>query len=428
MLQSELFLLSLAANCCTAAQNGVKGSESVAKLSLEEDLVSRLFDVCRGVLEPIPDDYVLPTAALVDIQTERSPLPVPRPDGSKQGEADCLEGCLMAFERDVKVLLEFLTDTNWSWAFEYVKQTLYNIRTSSFPDGAQYDAQGLARETERPALVTLRLISFFVLDSSRLGQLVQEICSSYLHFRKSFQSTIAVALPLTILRWVERYPQEFVRLHLSHKRLEGGADTLFDMTQTGIDSSRRSAVLYPLQTALLLLLPDVFEVASNLREAKGSSLIKKTMFLDGLRKAFKNGNERAACCVVQLLRAARHFELEADSALVSYAMDVQDEVRDAVFGVSSMARSGAPPFDQDVVTGTFIGIVHLGLVDTAESLVNACTAPSAPPCFKLAVIQACSYFSSQRDAGRFTDLVRNAIPFIQTEFAVWTASTANIQR
>ncbi|EFY84834.1 putative neurofibromin [Metarhizium acridum CQMa 102] len=404
---------------CTANWDGKKSSTD-PNSRLEKNLVSRIFDALTQLLEPIPDDYILPAQTLLDQVSERN-FCVPRSDGntaqnaSKQIiEADCLPECLVEFDAHIKVIVEYVSASSWPVALDYVRNTIYNVRTTVFPEGSLAN-QGHTQDVDAPALVTLRLLSFFWIDSAKLGHIVQEICSSYLHFRKSCQCTIAVVLPLLVTRWIDRSPDEFVRLHSRQRRLDGGGDTLFDMTQTGIDQGRRRAVLYPLQMTLLLLLPDVFEVASNLREAKSNNLIKKVSFLDSLRKALRNGNERAAYCLVSLLRAARHFEAESDSALVSYAMDVQDEIRESVFSLSQ-TNIAIPQFDQDMITGAFVSLAHLGLDGSVETLTKACISSSAPDSFKIAVIQACSYFARQSETTKYSALQTRVLALIQSEF------------
>ncbi|GAB0132672.1 hypothetical protein EsDP_00001101 [Epichloe bromicola] len=417
ILESELYILSLAAASCNANQQWFSEERNevteTSPESLEPLLVNRILQALKQLLEPIPDDYILPAQTLLDQLPERN-FCVPRPDGKPStNEAECLEDCLVQFDAHIKTVVEFISASSWSAAFEHIRNTIYNIRTTPFPEGG---SESQSHEGETTALVTLRLLSFFWIDSLKLGHIIQEICSSYLHFRKPYQCTIAVVLPLLVARWIDRYPDEFVRLHSHHKRRDGGgSDTLFDMTQTGVDIGRRRAVLYPMQITLLLLLPDVFEVASNLREAKSNNLIKKVSFLDSLRKALRNGNERAAYCLVALLRAARHFKVESDSALVSYAMDVQDEVRDSVFCLSYTGHS-APAFDQDMITGAFVSLAHLDPDGVVETLTKTCISPMAPDTFKIAVIQACSYFIGQPQAGRYAELHDNALSFIQSEF------------
>ncbi|KAG5985336.1 hypothetical protein E4U55_005420 [Claviceps digitariae] len=434
VLESELYILSLAAASCTANWQSTihkhEETEDDYPDPLDSLLVKRMLQTLNQLLEPIPDDYILPAQTLLDQLPERN-FCVPRSDctlstnyNKLSNEAECLGNCLVEFDAYIKVIVEFISASNWSAAFEHVKNTIYSIRTTPFPEGES--ESHCRQEGETAALVTLRLLSFFWIDSFKLGLIIQEICSSYLHFRKPYQCAIAVVLPLLIARWIDRFPHEFVRLHSGHKRLDGGCDTLFDMTQTGVDNGRRKAVLYPMQITLLLLLPDVFEVASNLREAKTHNLIKKVSFLNNLRKALRKGNERAAYCLVALLRAARHFEANSDSALLSYAMDVHDEIRDSVLCLS-LAGSSAPIFDQDMITVAFVSLAHLDPDGGVETLTKTCVSSSAPSIYKIAVIQACSYFIGQPRAGRYAELHNHALSFIQSEFEIECTNSASFK-
>jgi neurofibromin 1 len=146
-------------------------------------------------------------------------------------------------------------------------------------------------------------------------------------------------------------------------------------------------------------------------------MAKKVAFLDGLRKALRNRNEQAAYCLVSLLRAARHFKAESDSALMSYAMDVQDEVKDAVF--HRLTPGGDEVlFEQDVMTAAFVGLAHLNFESCVTSLATTCLAPSAPLSFKLSAIQACSHFARLSDAQRYQPLFRAASAFVQGQLKV----------
>jgi neurofibromin 1 len=161
----------------------------------------------------------------------------------------------------------------------------------------------------------------------------------------------------------------------------------------------------------------VFEVASNLREAKSANMAKKIAFLDGLRKALRNRNEQAAYCLVGLLRAARHFDAESESALLSYAMDVQDEVKDAVFQRMTPGSDGVL-FDQDIMTAAFVSLAHLDSEHCVASLAETCLAPSAPTSFKISVIQACSHFARLDDSEDYQALFTAASAFIQGQLKV----------
>ncbi|KAM3452519.1 hypothetical protein NHJ6243_009358 [Beauveria neobassiana] len=422
VLQSELYVLSLVSTCCSANWSARK-KDGFAPERLSEELVTRLFEVFKSVLEPIPDDYVLPAQTLLD-QTSVANVTIPRPGrGSTGGTAirltdglESLDYQLIEIDRHVKVIVEFMTVSSWTFTFNYIRTVIHTVRSTAGDSHA--DVLKSVQQHERGALIVLRLLSFCWVDGSKLGLLIQELCSSYLHFRGAYQNTVAVAMPLLITRWIDRYPDEFVMLHRLHKRLDGGADTLFDMTQTATETGRRRVYLYPLQTTLLFLMPDIFEVASNLREAKGHSVIKKVSFLDSLRKALRNGNEQAGYCLVSLLRVARHFDVESDSALVSYAMDVQDEVRDAIFRPSIASAAALPVWDQSMITAALVSLSYLNLDGCIENLYGDCIASSAPDGSKLAMIQACCYFAQLPEPGKYAQLFEKSIPLMKIQLEV----------
>lgn len=437
VLLSELYIFQLIADCCSShwQSHGSAASQEShdtglsarrratlpAPEALDEVLISRIFEVIKLLFEPIPDGHILPGKTILDesssgpvafrLLEEAVKTPLSSPSDGPLETSRLLENHNAALKSQVQTVVEYMSASSWSVVFEYFRNIIYDVRTAAPAQGAPIP-NAAAAEDERSALIVLRLVSSFWVDSQKLGLVIQEFCSSFLHFRKSFQNTVAIVTPLLIMRWLDRYPEEFVQLHAMHKRRDGAPDTLFDMAQTVVDNGRRRAVLFPLQTTLLFLLPDVFEVASNLREAKSSSMSKKVAFLDGLRKALRNRNEQAAYCLVALLRAARHFNAESDSALMSYAMDVQDEVKDAVF---HRLTPGADEvlFEQDVMTAAFVSLAHLNFESCVTSLAQTCLAPSAPLTFKISAIQACSHFARLSDADSYQPLFTAASAFIQ---------------
>lgn len=428
VLASELYIVAVIADCCSAHWASlVQDTDSNASPTpppLDKVIVSRLLDAFKHLLEPIPENYVLPAQTLLDRVSIQN-VAIPRPESSSilsdvesiAPPSDEKFGAHLAeMDTHVKTVTEYVTASSWTAAFEYFRSVIYTIRTTAVSQPGTTTA-GSFQDAERAALVVLRLLSFFWVDGSKLGLIIQELCSSFLHFRKPYQNTIAVVTPLLVMRWLDRFPREFVQLHQLHKRLDGGADTLFDMAQAATENGRRKGFFYPLQTSLLFLLPDVFEVASNLREAKSSSMVKKVSFLDGLRKALRNRNEQAGYCLVSLLRAARHFDVETDSALVSYALDVQDEVRDAVFRRLTSPVDSAL-FEQDMMTAAFVSLTHLNLDTSVSGFVESCIAPNAPNSFKLAAVQGCSYFAQQPYALRYHELFDTAVPFMRTQLEV----------
>lgn len=416
ILSSELYILALIADCCSAHWKILR-DEDISEL-LHETLVTRILDHFRYLLEPIPDGYVLPAKSILDDNTARDILDTrfseltPRSSNSSEDFVEhsrVWEDVTKEVEPHVKTIVGYVTASSWTPAFEYFRGVIHALRTSAPAQGGLPQPITPA-EDERNSQVILRLISYVTVDAQKLGLFIQELCSSFLHFRKPLQSAVAVVTPLLITRWLNRYPEEFVRLHNQRRKLDGGPDTLFEMTQTIVEPRRRT-MLYPMSMALLFLVPDVFEVATNLRESKSSGLAKKAQFLEGLRKALRNKNDAAAYCFISLLRAVRHFDADSDAAIVSYVMDVQDEVRDAVF----RPFPDGSAFEQDLTTAAFISLTHLNLESSVESLSQACLHPSAPPAFQIALIQACSYFARQPDAAQYRPLFTQVAGFIQNQ-------------
>ncbi|KAI1644280.1 uncharacterized protein F4817DRAFT_225030 [Daldinia loculata] len=445
ILLSEVYVLSLTADCCSARWEpfgkassnvpiGLSASGLNAPGPLDDGLVTRIFELFKHLLKPFPDGYCLPARTILDERSAREIFdarfgdPTTRATSSS-GSDDSRESKVVKsddvedVEPYIKTIVEFVTASSWSASFENVRTSIQGIRTTGAT--TQVVPTLAMAEEEKTSLVILRLVSYMWVDGQKLGLVIQELCSSFLHFRRAYQNTIAVITPLLIIGWIERYPKEFVTLHYQHKKLEGGADTLFDMTQTIADSGKRRSILFPFQTSLLMLIPDVFEVASNLREAKTGGMTKKVGFLEGLRKALRNKNDAAGYCLVSLLRAVRHFDDDGDAAIVSYAMDVQDEVRDAVFRRYQPNGEGSL-FDQDLTTAAFISLTHLNFEGSVESLTQSCLHSAAPTTFKIAIIQACSYFARQPNAQDYHRLFTEAAGYIQSQMKATSALSADL--
>lgn len=405
-------------------------SQEPPRGSLSSSLVTRIFDVLKQYTRPLPEGFTLSTQTLLvrfqTVQEVGMSFPDIAASETPLESQSLYDSHVEVAERHARTICEFVVASSWPGAFEYLRKVIYVIRTTTSAQSSTVQTSA-GVEDERTALVLLRMIGCFWVDSYKLGLIIQEICSSYLHFRRHFQDTIAIVTPLLITRWLDRHPEEFVNLHTSHRRLDGGPDTLFDMTSTVVHDNGRSETVadgvkrrfmqYPLQTTLLFLLPDVFEVASSMRDAKSGSMSKKIAFLDGLRKALRNRNEQAAYCLVLLLRAARHFDLESDSAFMSYALDVQDEVRDAVFRRNSSGPDSVL-FEQDIMTAAFVSLTDLNYEGCIESLAPSCLAPAAPLGFKIALIQAAAHFATLEGTDRYHELHRLTANYVRGQMKV----------
>ncbi|TGJ85449.1 hypothetical protein E0Z10_g3290 [Xylaria hypoxylon] len=432
ILQSEIFIVALAADCCTAHWQALRESTSnespshipVLPKPLDDKLVKRVFSHLEVLVDPIPDGYVIPAKAILEDDFVREILD-PRYDeparslASSSGSDTARDTIgsrdsndeTAATEPYIKIIAEFVSAANWPASFDYVKSAIRSKRAAA--PAQTNSTQSLAMsEDDRSLLVTLKFLSYLWVDAPKLGLVMQELSSTFLHFRRMYQNTVALVAPLLIFKWIERYPWEFVRLHSQRRKLDGGPDTLADMTHSLGDNGRRRSSLYPFQTTLLMLVPEVFEVASNLRDVKGGNMAKRVAFLEGLRKGLRNKNETAGVCLVILLRAARHFPSDSESAFLSYVMDIQDELKDAVFRRHHPVGDGIL-FEQDLTTAALISLIHLNPDVYVDSLAQVCAHTSAPLPFKVAIMQTCSYFARRPDPQDYRRLYVAVAGFIQ---------------
>lgn len=476
MLHSELYLIDLLADCCAAhwehtsspSRGPGNGADRVSYLPgsvtgdqpanisrtyakhlgphdvweprytrqygasvpqpLDNGLVGRILDALKHFVRPVLEPYILPTSTILDdgaslsAQIDTSTFPDNTKPGSShltsEGALKLLDEKSEEIELSVRSIIEFISASNWVHVLEHLKTALRGLR-SAYPLQGAAGQNNIVTEDDIVSLVTLRLVDCFWVDARKLTMLMQEFCGSFLHLRKPFQYTVLVVLPLLITRWLHRYPEEFVKLHIEQRRLDGTVDTLFEMTNTMVEAGRWRQVLHPFQNALLLLLPDVFQVASHMRDARSNSMVKKVAFLEGLRKALRNRNPTAAYCLLSLLRAARHFSFDGDSALLSYALDVQDDVREVLFRRFS-SDSDAANFDDNLMTSAFVTLAQLNFDMCQQSLTPLCLSPGSLMELKITYISACCYFARQPDVQKYQPLFKSASGLTRLHLEVTT--------
>jgi neurofibromin 1 len=140
----------------------------------------------------------------------------------------------------------------------------------------------------------------------------------FLHLKRAIQPTIASILRSVIWNWIDNYPGEFIALVESNRKLEGGADVLFDTLHSLAESDPSSSssasmsrlkAIYPAMTALLVVCPDVLKKAA-IAEVTGGRLspavAKKVHYLETLRKAARSTKmaEIVLACYVDLAKGA----------------------------------------------------------------------------------------------------------------------------
>lgn len=403
---------------------------------LDDVLAGRILEAVKIFLAPYPEQYTLPASTILEYSNYRHTQSSPSRLDSSDLENNYYEkvpglystdGTLQDIEAHARTIVEFLSASNWDLFFEHLK-TSFRLLQVVFPLQGNGTQAAPVLDDDRNALATLRIVAFIWVDKRKLSLVLSELCSCFFHLRKTFQSTLGLALPILILRWVEQNPEEFVLMHNSHSKIDG-VDRLFDIANGMVDSNRWKAVLYPFQIFLLFLIPDVFEVATSMPSTgrylengslpkASSGIFKKVSFLESLRKALRNRNPAAAYCLISLLRIARHFSLEGnDSALLSYALDVQEEVRDALFRKNIVGSEGAI-FDNGLMTAAFVSLTHLDFESCNEHIAPQCLSSNAPNDFKLAFVSACSNLAKLPDAHLYSELFEKTTVLIRDHLKV----------
>lgn len=217
---------------------------------------------------------------------------------------------------------------------------------------------------EDPDLVELRLLEWANLDRMRLEQVMQEVSTFFPQIKRPAQITVASVLRKAIWNWMDVYPEEYELLVESNRKIEGGADVLFDSLHSLVDLSsssntRRVRTFYPLMAMLLVLCPDNFKRAisggSNTTRRDDARLSKMSSFLQSLRKglAVARSSEACAVCLVDFMRAAMCVSPRLrSSAARTLISDIENDLR------VSLAVQDASPLtiakERIVLLATFV--------------------------------------------------------------------------
>ena len=248
--------------------------------------------------------------------------PLPHPPKLLAGECSSVPTAVHQMTKTVSRIVFFLSASNWPLLLARIKARISHLQTTI---------------DDNPDMVELRLLEWSNLNRIRLSQTLQEVSSSFLHVKRPAQIAVASVLRKAIWNWIDVQPAELDALIESGRKIEGGADVLFDVLHSASDitttsHARRTKAFYPLMAMLLVICPDLFKKATM---SDGSSkglggLTKKLSFLESLRKGVNSskGFEACAICYVDIVRAAMHVSPRLESSgLRSIVPDIQSDLR-----------------------------------------------------------------------------------------------------
>ncbi|KAI9491357.1 hypothetical protein BDB00DRAFT_874401 [Zychaea mexicana] len=283
----------------------------------------------------------------------------------------------------------YVSASNWPIMFGKIKARILYLSTTM---------------DENPETADMRLLECSALNAKRLSMILTELCSTFMHLKKSAQLFVAVTLRRAIWNWIETYPSEFMRLCHSQKRLDGGPEILFDICNSLADTTRKKAVLWPLQTMLLILCPDVL-LASALSESRGVQN-KKTIFLSALKKSLKGTRmaELAAICYVDICKAATYVSKSDVSALRHIVPDIENELKEKLFDIqrplipdSLMGNLGIIIDHRCLLADCLVAMFRLNPRGVIHSLFPTCLDDRAPTLFKMSLVKACLALAAEEN-------------------------------
>ncbi|GAB5590022.1 Ras GTPase activating protein ira2 [Umbelopsis nana] len=316
--------------------------------------------------------------------TPSSPLPK-RPDSITSLNVENSGELIVDIYQTVRKIFFYTSASNWTTYFARIRTRLTIFAASS---------------EEMREWSDLRLIECASLNSKRLGQVLREMTTCFLHLSSNLQLRVAIYLRNAIWNWIELYTVEFVDLCVNSKRTDSGPEILFDMAGAIADNTRKRSILWPLQTMLLVLCPDI--LLQSFMSDVPSQATRRGAFLEILRKSLRNSKTAgiAAACYVDICKTSTFVPPTENCVLRHIAADIENELREKVFDFSRPTHAsilnvsmGLHIDQQKITTDFMLSLFRLDARSVLEKLVPSCLDDQVPISFKLSLIKACSEIS-----------------------------------
>ncbi|KAG1474757.1 hypothetical protein G6F57_010255 [Rhizopus arrhizus] len=284
-------------------------------------------------------------------------------------------------------ILRYISSSNWNSFYMKIKNAI-NILVA-------------ANENSELNPPEIRILAFANLNASKLQTVLTEFSPYFLNMKIQGKLLFAKMLRATIWKWIETRPAEFAEICVSNKKNLAGSEILFDMCNIAADSSRKKAVLWPLQTILLTLSPDLLIQA--FLDDRGLQN-RRTGFPRQLRKALESvrTQEIAATCYVDLCKAASFVSPNDDTILRHIAEDVEDVLREKVWdfsrpsAIDSLSSSlGYTISQQTLASDYLLAQLQLNSSRAIYTLIPSLLDDDAPTVFRQAFVNACLNIASE---------------------------------
>ncbi|KRX68358.1 Neurofibromin, partial [Trichinella sp. T9] len=270
---------------------------------------------------------------------------------------------------------------------EKASKVIYNLSLSSFnvifnrivaklkavscePSAVSVPSDLMASSSDN---VDIELMQYIHFDLKSLIKLLREI-SYHKPFKKENNQILFRSLENVIWNWMDTYPDEFHNLQVEqNNELNDCCDRLFDQLDTyGAESSKRKAIVWPLQMMLLILCPKVLEEIHHISCGAPCPirLVKKKVFFDSIKKTMSQGHSHtckhhllSSACIagVKLCKAAIYVNV-VDSANVFFALlqSIITDLKSYLFNpIKPLFKNPSSAQELDVMIDCFVALFRL---------------------------------------------------------------------
>ncbi|KAE8216200.1 hypothetical protein CF327_g640 [Tilletia walkeri] len=327
---------------------------------------------------------------------------VSTPSSRDDSAFDNVNGLTLALYRYSSQIIFYLSTSNWPVMLARFKNRLGYLSSTM---------------EDNPSTAELRLLECCNLQRGKLSAVIQEITGAFLHLKRNAQQTLALVLRRAIWAWIQYHPDEFAQLAASGRRLEGGADVLFDHVNNIAESTRKKVAFWPMMTALLVLCPDAVNYAAVGDARKGgSSLGKKVAFVDALRKGLRNQKllDASILCCVDICKAAT-FTTKHDTGLRLLVPDLESELKERLFDPNKPSLTASKQIDTPLMIELFVALFKVDPQRTIREIVPACLAETSPLPFRIALVKACGLLAGEQEQSPWSPQLELLYPHISRE-------------
>ncbi|KAG0047826.1 Ras GTPase activating protein ira2 [Gryganskiella cystojenkinii] len=279
-------------------------------------------------------------------------------------------------------ILFYISASNWPIVFARLKARIQHLSTTN---------------DDWPETAELKLLETASLNQRRLGQVLTELRSTFLHLKRSAQTVMAQVLHKAIWNWIEVFPAEFVHLCQTQKRMEGEPHILFDICHSLATDNKRRVYFWPLQTMLLILCPDILLNAA-MNDSR-NNMSKKAQFLEGLKKSLRNKSlmEIAGRCYVDVCKASTYVSKNDTSALRHIVPEIENELKELLFTPERPYVDTEGTVDKATMASCLTAFYRLNPRHVIHSLIPECAGEKAPISFKLVLVMSFYTIASEED-------------------------------